>query len=991
MNNVLHSDATHLLPRRTDRLTIGFLNSNVDHEWALWPWQGALDAASAHQVNLVSLVGHLVAQKQDFGGQANVLYALVNTRRLDGLIIWNAGLVTLLSERESEAFCRRFGLPVVTIEGELPGMSCVTYSNYEGMQRIVTHLIEAHGYRRIGFVGMYQHHAGFQDRYRAYGDTLRTHGLSEDPELTQWWFPDEAIRDARIEESLFRAYLRRALAAGVEALVGVADTIASQLLLSLRALNVSVPHDVAVVGFDGFTQGRVTIPPLTTVDPGWYDLGYQAMTTIVRTLAGEPVPQRFTVPAQVIIRQSCGCADTAITHVAPRLTAPASATADPTRGDVAPLAHDMFQAMAGEGLDRMDGAAGESLIRAFQNELSGESTGRFLLELESLIRASAEADKDVSAWHDALSVLREQTVYAFTDPDAAARAENLWHQARVLIGKSAAREELSRRLHAEQLAGQLREIGQVLITTFNVSDIMDVLASNLPFIGIPRCYLAMFEQPQTYEYPAPAPEWARLRLAYDERERLALPPDGWRFPSWQFTPPEILPPGASIHLIAEALYFKEDQIGFVLFEPGPRDGYIYEALRGQISSALQGALLMQSVQERSAEIVRQKYILDTFMANVPDSIYFKDRDSRFTQVNQALAQRFDVGDPASIVGKSDFDFFVADQANSKYEQEQVILRTGQALLDLEEPDAGGLWALTTKMPLRDEHGAIIGTFGISRDITALKRAQLEVAAAYEEIKVLNTRLQAENLRMSAELDVSRRIQQMVLPTPAELVQIDGLDIAGYMQSAEEVGGDYYDVLQKNDIVHIGIGDVTGHGLESGVLMLMTQTAIRTLIEHGETDSKSFLTTLNRVILKNARRMNVDKTLTFALVKYGGGEVKIVGQHEELLVVRRGGHIEQVNTFHLGFPLGLEEDIASFLAEATVTLHDGESLVLYTDGITEAENVGQQFYGLERLCEALSQQWDKSAEQIKQAVVEDVLRFVGPQKVYDDITLVVLKQ
>jgi PAS domain S-box-containing protein len=658
---------------------------------------------------------------------------------------------------------------------------------------------------------------------------------------------------------------------------------------------------------------------------------------------------------------------------------------------VALMAHDMLQAMAGEGPEGMAGAAMESLVRAFQNELLGEPAESFLLELESLIRASIEAGKNVSAWHDALSVLREQTAPALTDPDAVARAENLWHQARVLIGKSAAREEVSQRLHAEQLASRLREIEQVLITTFDVSDIMDVLACQLPLIGIPRCYLAMFEGPQTYQYPAPAPEWARLRLAYDERGRIALPPDGWRFPSWQFTPPEILPPQAPIHLVARALYFKQDQIGFVLFEPGPRDGYIYDALRGQISSALQGALLMQGVRERSAEIARQKYILDTFMASVPDSIYFKDRDSRFTQANQALAQLFGIDDPAELIGKSDFDFFAADQAQPKYDQEQAIMRTRQALLNLEEPDAGGRWALTTKMPLRDEHGEIIGTFGISRDITPLKQAQLEVAAAYEEIKVLNKRLQEENLRMSAELEVSRRIQQMVLPAPAELVQIEGLDVVGYMQPAEEVGGDYYDVLQKDDVLHIGIGDVTGHGLESGVLMLMTQTAIRTLIEHGETDPKSFLTTLNRVILKNTQRMHVDKTLTFALVKYEGGEVKIVGQHEELLMVRQGGRIERVDTLRLGFLLGLEENVAAFLAEATVTLQSGESLVLYTDGITEAENVDQQMYGLERLCEVLSREWDKPAEQIKQAVVEDVLRFIGPQRVYDDITLVVLKQ
>jgi sigma-B regulation protein RsbU (phosphoserine phosphatase) len=212
-----------------------------------------------------------------------------------------------------------------------------------------------------------------------------------------------------------------------------------------------------------------------------------------------------------------------------------------------------------------------------------------------------------------------------------------------------------------------------------------------------------------------------------------------------------------------------------------------------------------------------------------------------------------------------------------------------------------------------------------------------------------------------------------------------------MQPADEVGGDYYDVLTKSGTIHIGIGDVTGHGLESGVLMLMTQTAARTLIEHGETDPKAFLTTLNRIIVKNAQRMQADRTLTLAFVRYREGQVTIVGQHEDLLVIRQGGHIERIDTCDLGFPLGLEEDIAHWVDELTIDFQPGDSLVLYTDGITEAESPDRELYGLDRLCAVLSRHWDQSAEAIKQAVIADVTSHIGDQKVFDDVTIVVLKQ
>ncbi|MBN1814016.1 MAG: PAS domain-containing protein, partial [Anaerolineae bacterium] len=99
-------------------------------------------------------------------------------------------------------------------------------------------------------------------------------------------------------------------------------------------------------------------------------------------------------------------------------------------------------------------------------------------------------------------------------------------------------------------------------------------------------------------------------------------------------------------------------------------------------------------------LTRQQYILDTFMDNVPDQVYFKDLESRITRANRAHATKLGFSDPAEEIGKSDFDFFPEEQARVKYEQEQEIIRTGQPILNLEEPDGLGHWALTTKMPLR---------------------------------------------------------------------------------------------------------------------------------------------------------------------------------------------------------------------------------------------------------------------------------------------------
>jgi sigma-B regulation protein RsbU (phosphoserine phosphatase) len=167
--------------------------------------------------------------------------------------------------------------------------------------------------------------------------------------------------------------------------------------------------------------------------------------------------------------------------------------------------------------------------------------------------------------------------------------------------------------------------------------------------------------------------------------------------------------------------------------------------------------------------------------------------------------------------------------------------------------------------------------------------------------------------------------------------------------------------------------------------------VRALLQNGETNPVRFLDTLNRTIYNNVQRMASDKNLTLCLLNYADGEVKLSGQHEEMIVVRRDRRVELVDTIDLGFPIGLDDEVAPFIDQKTIQLAPGDGVVLYTDGITEAENLRREQYGLERLCDVVSQHWSQPAEEIKDVVVGDVRGWIGDGEIYDDITLVVLKQ
>lgn len=280
---------------------------------------------------------------------------------------------------------------------------------------------------------------------------------------------------------------------------------------------------------------------------------------------------------------------------------------------------------------------------------------------------------------------------------------------------------------------------------------------------------------------------------------------------------------------------------------------------------------------------------------------------------------------------------------------------------------------------------------LQAEVKHRKNAEAALRVANQEIQALNQRLQAENVRMGAELDISRRLQQMILPTDEELSQITELEIAGFMEPAAEVGGDYYDVVQQGDRIKIGIGDVTGHGLESGVVMLMAQTAVRTLLANDETNSTRFLSALNRTLYDNTRRMQSWKNMTLALLDYEAGRIRLSGQHEEVLILRNSGTIDRIDTLELGFPLGLESDISDFVHEVEVELATGETVILYTDGITEAMNAQNEQYGLEQLYQCLRDHRNCSAAELRQAIIADLRQHIGEQKVFDDITLLVMRR
>lgn len=562
--------------------------------WTLRQWQGIYNGALERGTDLVAYVGGVLGSTA-FDGQANVLYDLADVGELDGLAIWSTGIGWNKPRREMADFLERYkAIPRVSLEMAFPGVPSLLLDDYQGMKDVVSHIIEAHGCRRIAFLRGAATHEGSVLRYKAFVDALAEHGLSPDPDLVPATNPDwdgAAMAGSVLERC----------GADFDALIASSESMLIGALPILESGGMRIPEDLCVAGFDNLPEGTTLTPPLTTADPQFFEMGRRAVELLVDQIEGRPVPELQTLPVRLEIRESCGCPPRVIRDSlerggARRVPFEPRAARGPGHPAAEPAAGDVLRALGAAG----PGADGESLSRiwaAFVAEVKDDERG-FLSILDELLTRVAAADGDVGVWLAVLGGLRllSSDWIDGLSVEARRRADGLWLDGHRLVVDVARRIEIRRGFLIESRRSAVLSISETLIATFDAQALMDIIARELPRLGILGCWISVYVHPET-----PTGE-ARLILACDERGQLPLPPDGVFFPS-----PQLAPAGyrvvdrQSVRLLL-ALFFRSENIGFVLFDlRGPDDASVCEALRWQLSSALKGSFLVQREKAEASE------------------------------------------------------------------------------------------------------------------------------------------------------------------------------------------------------------------------------------------------------------------------------------------------------------------------------------------------------------------------------------------------------
>lgn len=270
----------------------------------------------------------------------------------------------------------------------------------------------------------------------------------------------------------------------------------------------------------------------------------------------------------------------------------------------------------------------------------------------------------------------------------------------------------------------------------------------------------------------------------------------------------------------------------------------------------------------------------------------------------------------------------------------------------------------------------------TEEIALISMLAAQVASSLHNIDLLKEVV--EKRVMEEELNIARSIQLNLLP--AEPPRLEGYEIAAMSVSSKQVGGDYYDFLHRDQYLAVAVADVSGKGVPASLLMASLQASLRSNMDRMERPVH-VVTRLNRMMCETTTE---DKfaTLFYGCVDMDRNEIHYTNAgHVFPTVLRTGGRLETLD--YSGLILGVIPEFEYDLR--TLVLDVGETLVIVSDGVTEAANAANEFFGERRLAETLSSLWARTAQEIRDGVVAGVKSFTGSAGAGDDLTILVLKR
>ncbi|MDQ8020895.1 MAG: methyl-accepting chemotaxis protein [Moraxellaceae bacterium] len=551
-------------------------------------FEGVLSAAEKENQHLVVFRGGQLGKDP-----GSAIYDLVN-ERYHGVVTWASSDGSPYINN----YYKRYGsVPVVTLTLQIPPYPVVSTDSYAGVRAVVEHLIQHHGKRRIAFIRGPESHASAKERYQAYLDALKENGIAVDDNLISPFGTWDKSKGTEMVQ-LFLDQRKLTPGSDFDAIACVSDNIAVGAIEELQKRGIRVPDDLAVTGCNDTFEARALTPPVTTVSLPGDDQIAKAIEVVNAAAAGRAPAPVTKLPAKIVMGQSCGC----LSH---KMEAAAAGGKGGLLGFSGLFSRDRTaRAMVDSITGSLNAAqlkeevlldcAGK-LIDAFHKESGwGSNHGAFMAALGDAVKRFAADKLPVELLQNYVSALRRHVLPGLRRRSRIIKAEDLWAQGRVMISEAAGRLRDAANLKAVARERAISALGAKLVTTYETEAIRKILQDDLPKLGIPAMYLALYENEPGWDRKS-VPSQLRVLTSFNTKNSIRFDTGRGLIPTRDFIPELLASASERQSMMALPLHFNDIQIGLVVFGVGPRDGSIYEAIKVQLSSALYGALLRQTL------------------------------------------------------------------------------------------------------------------------------------------------------------------------------------------------------------------------------------------------------------------------------------------------------------------------------------------------------------------------------------------------------------
>ncbi|HEY5791861.1 MAG TPA: SpoIIE family protein phosphatase [Chthoniobacterales bacterium] len=396
-------------------------------------------------------------------------------------------------------------------------------------------------------------------------------------------------------------------------------------------------------------------------------------------------------------------------------------------------------------------------------------------------------------------------------------------------------------------------------------------------------------------------------------------------------------------------------------------------------------------------------LFDFLLANTPDQVYFKDKEGRFLRASHAVASFLNAPNTGELIGKSDFDFWSPETAQAARADEVRIMETGQPLIGkierLVHPDGRIHWDHTTKLPLRDSRGEIIGICGINKDFTEIKLMQDALREERNRLRILTAELREKNTQLEDDLRMAREVQEALLPRESSAVAgaglMGGLSFAHCYRPSAAVGGDFFYFVPISDReAGIFICDVMGHGLRAALITAIIRACLEEL-RPDMADPGRFLNRLNHRLRTILNRVDEPflATAFFMVVTPSAHEVRFANAgHPAPVCLRRTDGTAKILAEAVRQPVGALGLFAETnYRTAYSPFERNDRIVLFTDGLYEVDSPQGGEFGIPSLMKSLGRHASLPAHDLFTAVLEDVSQFSHRHNFDDDVCLVSVEQ